>query len=97
MKIRKNLSDAEMFRGSREKLTFENSVYADEKPQPAKIKAVKTPVQKTILLPDEALERLNRFLLEISMEWLKNKNGDCSWKVTKENGRIIIMPAANKK
>ncbi len=97
MKIRKNLPDAEMFRGSREKLTFENGVYTDEKPQPAKIKAVKTSAQKTILLPDEARERLNRFLLEISMEWLKNKNGDCSWKVIKENGRIIIMPAANKK
>lgn len=29
MKIRKNLSDEEMFRGRREKLTFENGIHAD--------------------------------------------------------------------
>ena len=98
MKIRKNLSDEEMFKGYNEEITFENGMYADEKVQQSKIKAAKKGAAKTqLLLTDVAVERLNRFLLEISMEWLKNKNGDCSWKVSKEDGQIIIKPAPARK
>lgn len=91
-KIRKNLSDADMLRGFAEELTFENGMYAEEKTQASKIKA-KAPAKKELLLPEEAQERLNRFLLEISMEWLKNKNGNCTWKVLKEDGQIVIKPS----
>lgn len=97
MKIRKNLSDEEMLKGFSEELTFENGIYAEEKVQQSKVKNVKAANKKELLLPEEAVERLNRFLLEISMEWLKNKNGDCSWKVLKENDQIVIKPAARKK
>lgn len=97
MKIRKNLSDEEMLKGFSEELTFENGMYAEEKVQQSKVKNVKAANKKELLLPEEAVERLNRFLLEISMEWLKNKNGDCSWKVLKENDQIVIKPAARKK
>lgn len=97
MKIRKNLSDEEMLKGFSEELTFENGMYAEEKVQQSKVKNVKAANKKELLLPEEAVERLNRFLLEISMEWLKNKNGDCSWKVSKENDQIVIKPAARKK
>lgn len=97
VKIRKNLSDAEMLKGFSEELTFENGMYADEKVRQSKLKGAKAPVKKELLLPEEAQERLNRFLLEISMEWLKNKNGDCTWKVLKENGEIIIKPVAKAK
>ena len=55
------------------------------------------PAKKELLLPQDAQERLNRFLLEISMEWLKNKNGDCTWKVLKEGGQIVIKPVAKNK
>lgn len=96
-KIRKNLSDADMLKGFSEELTFENGMYADEKVRQSKIKGAKAPAKKELLLPEEAQERLNRFLLEISMEWLKNKNGDCTWKVLKENGEIIIKPVAKAK
>lgn len=96
-KIRKNLSDADMLKGFSEELTFENGMYADEKVRQSKIKGAKAPAKKELLLPEEAEERLNRFLLEISMEWLKNKNGDCTWKVLKENGEIIIKPVAKAK
>lgn len=96
-KIRKNLSDADMLKGFNEELTFENGMYADEKVRQSKIKGAKAPAKKELLLPEEAQERLNRFLLEISMEWLKNKNGDCTWKVLKENGEIIIKPVAKAK
>ena len=97
MKIRKNLSDEEMLKGFSEELTFENGMYSEEKVRESKIKNTKKNNAKELLLPEEAQERLNRFLLEISMEWLKNKNGDCSWKVLKENRQIVIKPVANKK
>lgn len=97
MKIRKNLSDEEMLKGFSEELTFENGMYSEEMVRESKIKNNKKNNAKELLLPEEAQERLNRFLLEISMEWLKNKNGDCSWKVLKENGQIVIKPVANKK
>ena len=91
VKIKKGLSDADMLKGFSEELTFENGMYADEKVKQSKLKA---PAKKELLLPEDAQERLNRFLLEISMEWLKNKNGDCTWKVLKENGQIVIKPVA---
>ncbi|MCD7975266.1 MAG: hypothetical protein LUF25_05770 [Phascolarctobacterium sp.] len=95
MKIRKNLSDEEMFRGRREKLTFENGIHADGQSHHTK-KTEKTLEQKEILLPDEVRERLNRFLLEVRMEWMKDKKGNCRWKITKENDRITIIPVASK-
>lgn len=94
MKIRKNLSDEDMLKGYKEELSFENGMYADEKVRQSKLKGNKAPAKKELLLPEEAQERLNRFLLEISMEWLKNKNGNCSWKVSKENDQIVIKPVA---
>lgn len=97
MKIRKNLSDEEMMRGFSEELTFENGIYAEEKVRQHKPANTRKSDKKELLLPEEAVERLNRFLLEISMEWLKNKNGDCTWKVLKENDQIVIKPAARKK
>lgn len=59
-------------------------------------KTEKTLEQKEILLPDEVRERLNRFLLEVRMEWMKDKKGNCRWKITKENDRITIIPVASK-
>ncbi len=96
-KIRKNLSDEDMLKGFSEELSFENGIYSEEKTAKSKIVKAKAPVKKEILLPEDAQERLNRFLLEISMEWLKNKNGDCTWKVLKEGGQIVIKPAAKTK
>ncbi len=98
-KIRKNLSDEDMLKGFSEELSFENGIYSEEKTT-ARIKLkAKAPAaaKKELLLPEDAQERLNRFLLEISMEWLKNKNGDCTWKVLKEGGQIVIKPVAKNK
>ena len=96
-KIRKNLSDEDMLKGFSEELSFENGIYSEEKTT-ARIKLkAKAPAKKELLLPQDAQERLNRFLLEISMEWLKNKNGDCTWKVLKEGGQIVIKPVAKSK
>lgn len=97
-KIRKNLSDEDMLKGFSEELSFENGIYSEEKTTARfKVKAKAPAVKKELLLPEDAQERLNRFLLEISMEWLKNKNGDCTWKVLKEGGQIVIKPVAKSK
>lgn len=98
-KIRKNLSDEDMLKGFSEELSFENGIYSEEKTSARiKLKAkAPVPAKKELLLPEDAQERLNRFLLEISMEWLKNKNGDCTWKVLKEGGQIVIKPVAKSK
>ena len=98
-KIRKNLSDEDMLKGFSEELSFENGIYSEEKTTARmKLKAKATKKKKKeLLLPQDAQERLNRFLLEISMEWLKNKNGDCTWKVLKEGGQIVIKPVAKSK
>ena len=63
VKIKKGLSDADMLKGFNENLTFENGMYAEEKVKPSKIKGAKAPAKKELLLPPEAQERLNRFLL----------------------------------
>ena len=94
VKIKKGLSDADMLKGFNENLTFENGMYAEEKVTPSKIKGAKSPVKKELLLPPEAQERLNRFLLEISMECLQKHQGGCSWKVAREQDQIIIKPVA---
>lgn len=98
-KIRKNLSDEDMLKGFSEELSFENGIYSEEKTTARmKLKAkAPAPAKKELLLPQDAQERLNRFLLEISMEWLKNKNGDCTWKVLKEGGQIVIKPVVKSK
>ena len=94
VKIKKGLSDADMLKGFNENLTFENGMYAEEKVTPSKIKGAKAPVKKELLLPPEAQERLNRFLLEISMECLQKYHGSCTWKVAREQDQIIIKPVA---
>ena len=50
-----------------------------------------------LLLPAEAQEKLNKYLLELSMEWFKNGNGEVEWKVQKEKDKIIIKPAPSKR
>ena len=96
MKIKKNLSDEEMFKGYVEKESFENAFDADEKIVSSKMKN-KASAVKELLLPAEAQEKLNQYLLEISMDWLKNGNGDVVWKIYKAQGQIIIKPAPAKK
>ena len=91
VKIRKGLSDADMLKGFNEQITFENGMYAEEKVSQSKLKA-KAPAKKELLLPVEAQERLNRFLLEISMECLQKNHGSCTWKVSREQDQIIIKP-----
>lgn len=85
-----------MLRGYNEEINFENSSYADEVVKKSKFQPKKTK-EKEILLADDDLERLNRYLLEISMEWIKKNRTKSEWKITKENNQIVIKPVATKK
>ena len=98
MKINRNLSDADMLKGFKEERSFETEILEDSHVgnslrRPNKV--VKT--GKELLLPAEAQEKLNKYLLELSMEWFKNGNGEVEWKILKEKDQIIIKPAPSKK
>lgn len=85
-----------MFRGSSEEETFETSILRDDS-EKRRIRAVKKEESGELLLPDEAKEKLNRCLLEASMEWLKGKGGAMEWKVIRDGLTIRIYPAPAKK
>ena len=99
MKIRKNLSDADMFRGIEEEESFETALLSDDSRR-VKLRKNSSTIKKeaeTMMLPPEAVEKFNRCLLEVSMEWLKDKGGDVDWKVVREGTSIIVKPAPAKK
>lgn len=97
MKIKKNLSDADMFKGFKEERSFENEIL-DATTETAAYRSNKTvKKEKDLLLPAEAQEKLNQYLLELSMEWFKNGNGEVEWKVLKEKDQIIVKPAPSKR
>ena len=99
MKIKRNLSDADMFRGMEEEESFETTVLTDDS-RPGKFKKNFSAIKKeaeAMMLPPDAIEKLNRCFLEVSMEWLKDKGGDVDWKVVREGTSIIIKPAPAKK
>ncbi len=93
-KIIKGLSDADMLKGYKERESFENTVYQEQDGSSSRPKkAAAKP--KGLLLPGEEVERLNRFLLEISMDCLK-KQQPCSFKVTKEGATVVIKTVSEK-
>ena len=99
MKIKKNLSDADMFRGMEEEESFETAILSDDSRR-VKLRKNSSTIKKeaeAMMLPPEAIEKLNRCLLEVSMEWLKDKGGDVDWKVVRDGPSIIIKPAPAKK
>ena len=99
MKIKRNLSDADMFRGMEEEESFETALLSDDSRR-VKLRKNFSSIKKeaeAMMLPPEAIEKLNRCILEVSMEWLKDKGGDVDWKVVRDGTSIIIKPAPVKK
>ena len=99
MKIKKNLSDADMFRGMEEEESFETAILSDDSRR-VKLRKNSSTIKKeaeAMMLPPEAIEKLNRCLLEVSIEWLNDKGGDVDWKVVRDGTSIIIKPAPAKK
>ncbi|NLH45742.1 MAG: hypothetical protein GX451_06420 [Acholeplasmataceae bacterium] len=98
MKIKRNLSDADMLKGFKEAHSFETEILEDSQADNSLRRPNKAAKQgKELLLPAEAQEKLNKYLLELSMEWFKNGNGEVEWKVLKEKDQIIIKPAPSKR
>jgi hypothetical protein len=99
VKIKKNLSDADMLRGWSEEESFETAVLTDDS-EHRRIRRTSRELKKEaeakMMLPPEAQEKLNRCLLEVSMEWLREKGGDVDWKVVRDGMVITLVPAPAK-
>jgi hypothetical protein len=89
-KIKKNLSDAEMMRGFEEK---EPVGVGGKNYQTKKI----LKKDKELMLDEENQARLNRFMLEMSLDWFKKSKGAAEWKVLKEQDQIVIKQVLIKK
>lgn len=88
MKIKKNLSDAEMLKAFNENTSFENEYAPDINSKPQKNKP---DVKKTnAFLPEEIEEKFSQLILELRAELLKDSKTNVQWKVKKENNQIII-------
>jgi len=84
-KIQKGLSDADMLKGYVEKNTSDmydgKSTFVPKKKENSKAEAQ---------LPEDQIERLNRFLLEIGMERLTKKLGPAAWQVSRVGDTVVI-------
>lgn len=90
MKIKKNLSDADMLKAFKETLSFENEFSPDEVQTTKKIKA--EPKKINAFLPEEIEEKFSQLMLELRAQLLKENKKNIQWKVKKENNQIIIYP-----
>lgn len=97
MKIKKNLSDADMFNGYQEEKSFETEYGPADDSKSAPVARDNKGQGKELFLSGEALEKLNKYLLELSMEWFKNGNGEAEWKVLKEKDQIVIKAVQAKR
>lgn len=96
-KIVRNRSDAEMFKGYKEELTFENSQSdAGEPEKPARRPAdtaKKAEDINTAFLTPELQQQVGKALLELKLQLFKEGVVDYSLKVTREGRRIILTAA----
>lgn len=86
LKIQKGLSDAEMLKGYVE----DNNVHMYDGNSTLKRK-VKEKAAEEVQLPQEQIERLNRFLTEIGMERMMKKLGAAAWQVSREGDKVVIQ------
>lgn len=84
-KIQKGLSDAEMLKGYVE----ENTVHMYDGKSTLKRK-VKEKAVEEVQLPQDQIERLNRFLTEIGMERMMKRLGPAAWQVSRDGDSIVI-------
>lgn len=90
MKIKKNLSDADMLKAFSETLSFENEFSPEEVSTTKKAKT--EPKKINAFLPEEIEEKFSQLMLELRAQLLKENKKNIQWKVKKENNQIIIYP-----
>jgi len=97
-KIKKNLSDADMFRGEQEEYSFENDILEDN----VQIKKFRETVNKRkekkseLPVSEDTQEKLNRCILEASMEWLRQGGGENRWSIQRSGVEITMKLVPEK-
>lgn len=86
VKIKKGLSDADMLKGYVE----ENTEHLYDGYATLNRKAAKNSGKAEVQLPEEQIERLNRFLTEIGVERMMKKLGAAAWQVSREGDSVVI-------
>ena len=98
VKIKKNLSDREMFGTVEEDLTFENMGDEEE----VRSKAQKTAKKQEKVLDEgylsrQAADHLNKALLEFKVSMFQKGIVDYDFKISREEGRIVLTAVPPKK
>jgi len=95
MKIKKNLSDAEMLKGFAEKESFETAVLKDSPVKKIKgnVKEEKLPL---LSLPAETIEKLDKAVLQMRIDCKKRGISEVKWQVSSKNEEIILKAVAKK-
>lgn len=97
-KIRKNLSDREMFGATEENLTFENM--GDEEETTSKIQKTAKKQDKVLdegYLSRQAADHLNKALLEFKVSMFQKGILDYDFKISREENRIVLTAVPQKK
>ena len=95
--IRKNLSDAEMFKGMKETITFENNPVEEETPKQIKAKPKKQEADlHTAFFTPELQEKVGKALLDVKLQLFKEGVVDFDIKVSREGTKIILTPVPAK-
>ena len=92
-KIKKNLSDQDMFKNWQEKETFETIFLQDEvSNQP--IRGAKKIDKEESFLPEETNKKFEKLVLDVRLEFFKQGVKELKWKVTRTEEGILLTPAA---
>ncbi len=92
MKIKKNLSDADMLKGFAEKESFETAVLPEEKRPTPKTEEAGVLVS----LPEEVLTKLDKAVLQLRFKLKQQGAGEVKWQVQENGSEIIIKAQAQK-
>ncbi len=93
MKIKKNLSDAEMLKNFNGQETFETVVLPEEK-APLKTQPPKT--VPLVSLPEDTLGKLDKAVLQLRVKMKQQGVSEVKWQVLEGNGEIILKATAKK-
>lgn len=101
IKIQKNLSDADMFKGFTEEETFENAMLRGEGLRQAKIAKKRAVENKQDafyreFLTEKIETQIGKMLLEIKMEYYKDGINNFYVQVKKEGKNIVLETGAKK-
>lgn len=99
-KIRRNLSDVEMFQGYKEVATFENTPAEEEPAAPVKRRtepAAKAEDINTAFLTPQLQEQIGKALLELKLQLYKEGVVDYQIKVSRAGRQISLTAVENPK